>query len=199
MHGSVLVCAEDLGADGLVAFQHVGRRVAEGVVASGADDRDTGRETVEEGSGARRQAPVVRHFEDPDTSRRELRGDGLLRLPADVPGQDDRHVAPAQFENDRIVVADVLPFPIRQRGMLDDHVDAVDREPIVRLDGRPARATRRRRAAQVAECRRTGHGDAFPHVTWPEVPDERCEAADVVGVAVRDGGRVEPADAVVAQ
>ena len=36
-------------------------------------------------------------------------------------------------------------------------------------------------------------------VTRPEVPDERREAADVVGVAVRDGSRVEPADAVVAQ
>src|SRR5262245_51189065 len=101
-HGAVLVGTENLAADFVVALQHVRRGVSEGVVAAGAHDRDARREAIEEGSGARRQAAVMRHFQDSNSGWLEAGTDRLLRFAADVAGQDDRDVAPADLEDDRV-------------------------------------------------------------------------------------------------
>ena len=131
----------------------------------------------------------------------EEAGDGLLGLAADVAGQDDRDVAPEQFQDDRVVVADVLPFPVGKRRVADDHLDVVDREPIVRLESGPSGARARAAAARRTLAIGADRGTGMPSedLARPEVAHDRQEAADVIRVAVRDGGRIEAPDAVVTQ
>ena len=110
-----------------VAVQHLRHRVPEVVGPAGADDGDGRRQRADELRRARGQAAVVRHLHDPQRRGRNRRQQLAFDRPADVAGQHHRDVAPPQLEHDRVVVADLLPLPVRQLRMADDDLDAVDR------------------------------------------------------------------------
>ena len=119
---------------------------------------------------------------------------------ADVARQQHRHVAPAQLEHERVVVADLLPLPVGRRRMARGDLDAVDRR--ARSPRRRSPSARRRACAASRSARQrleARHRNAFPHLARPELAQDRRGAADVIGIAVRQREVVEPAEPGVAE
>ena len=147
-----------------VALQHRRRGVAEVVRPAGADDRDRGAERPQELRAARGQAAVVRHLDDAERRGRASAASVALDCPADVAGQQHRHVAPAQLEHDRVVVPHLLPLPVGRRRMPRHDLDAVDRRDGRRVDVRPPRPGRLRLPARSAVSGSNG-GTGIPSQT----------------------------------
>ena len=66
--------------------------------------------------------------------------EGALPFRADISGQDDRDITDADVEHDRVLVADPLSFPIRQRRMQNTYSHRSDTLLVTRLHGSPAQA-----------------------------------------------------------
>src|SRR5262245_53043701 len=137
---AVLVGPEYLRRKFPISLEYLARWVPESVAATDADDGDARTERLEEFARTRCQAPVVRHFEDAQPGARDAPEDRALSLPADVAGQDDRHVVPQKFEHQRVVVAHVLALPVWWPRMPYDHLHTVDRHEIAGLQVGPARS-----------------------------------------------------------
>src|SRR5437762_12836247 len=85
------------------------------VRARRAEDGDPRTEGAVELRRARCEAAVVRHFQDSERSGadggNEITFDGL----ADVACEDERDIAPAKLEHNRVVVAHTLALPVWRR------------------------------------------------------------------------------------
>ena len=86
------------------------------------------------------RAAVVRDLQDDGRQQVERRRAALLDFPADVAGQQHRHLAEAQLDDERVVVAHALALPVRRRRMMDAQLDAADLEPIAALQRAPGGA-----------------------------------------------------------
>src|SRR5438046_8583369 len=103
---TVPIGSKNLRANLLITSEDLGRRMPEVVRAARTEDGDPRMEGADELRRARCEAAVVRHFQDSERSGAdggdEITFDGL----ADVAREDERDVAPAKLEHNRIVVAD---------------------------------------------------------------------------------------------
>src|SRR5262249_12875469 len=146
-------------------------RMAEGVAAPGADDRDPRGERAQELWRARGEAPVMRDLEDPQRRWPEVMSDPQFDLAADVAGEHDGDIAPPELEHDGIVVANPLPFPIGTPRMLHRDPHIVQKNGVVFLDVRPAEPPIACGEVQRGERLERRNRDALPDV-------ERSEFAD---------------------
>ncbi len=197
--GAVPIGPEHVGAGGSVAVDHRRRGMAEAIRAANAHDGHTRRGRAHEGGAARRQAPVMRRADDPERHGRQGRRERPLGFPPDVPCQQHRHGAPAELDHQRIVVAHLLALPVGRGRMPHDQVDAVHDTPVAPHDGGPGNAERSRLGAKGRERLVARHGDPLPHLARAELPEDRREAAHVIGVAVGHHRVVEPPDPCLTQ
>ena len=112
---------------------------------------------------------------------------------ADVAGQDDRHVAQADLEHDRVFVADALAFPVGERRVEDAHLDVAEALASPACTVRQRDAVTRGRASPKARspaCGGTGH--ALPDRAGRRVLEHAAGAEDVVGIAVGQDQGVQP-------
>ena len=135
---------------------------------------------------------MVRDLEDDASGRRSsVRQEARSTSRADVTGQQDRDVAVAQLEHDRVVVADAPAFPVGRRRMQHPQLDAADLERSPRLHRAP-RGARARSASRAEPSMGTWFGTGTPPtLRGREIAQQRSSAAEVIGIAVRDGEIVE--------
>jgi len=196
---AVAVGAEDLGAGGAIAIEHVRRGVAEIISAPHAHDGGSRRDRAHKVASTGCEAAVVRHLHDPQPRRRYRGGQHAFRLLADVAGQQHRDVAPAKFDHDRIVVADALALPVRGPRMPHDDLNIVHYDAIADRHVRPLEAERVRLVAQRPQRLEARHRNAFPHFTRPELAQHGGGAANVIRIAVGQRDVTQAAEAGVAQ
>ena len=137
--------------------------MSEVVVPARTHDRDLRVDRMDELGGARREAAVVRDLDDAEARRQDRRGDLALGRAADVAGQQDRHIAPAQLEHQRIVVPDFLPLPVGDSRMPGRDLYAVDPSTVTRVHVCPAGTRGLRLEPQRRQRVEARHGYAFPH------------------------------------
>ena len=123
---SIAVGSKNLRTDVPVALEDFRCGVAEVIGPAGTEDGDAGLEGAQELWRAGCQAAVVRHFKDSQRSRVDVANQRALNSLADVAGHHERHVAPAQFEDDRVVVPDFLALPVRWCRMKHRDLEPVD-------------------------------------------------------------------------
>jgi len=75
----------------------------------------------------------MRNLDDAQRSWPKAARNLALDLGADVSREDNRDVAPPQFEHDGVVVARILAFPVGQRRMPDNYRYAVHKQRVVGL------------------------------------------------------------------
>jgi hypothetical protein len=76
--------------------------------------------------------------------------------------------------------------------MQDDHIDPIDLQSVVHPDVRPSRPSSQCGRSQHLQRFERWYGNAFPHVPRPELTYDRCRAANVIRIAVRQHHEVEP-------
>ena len=135
---------------------------------------------------------MVRDLDYPQWRLRNGIGQRSLGLAADVTGQEDRHLAPAELEHERIFVPHLLALPVLAAGVLRHDLHAVDLDVVAGVDVRPPRACRLRPGSNLCERVGARHRNPLPHLARPELADDRESAAHVVGVAVRQREPIEP-------
>ena len=170
-HFPITVGPKDLGPRSPVAIRHLWDRMPEVIRSPGADDGDLGIQCGNELGGARCQAAVVGHLHDAQSRSRNVRRDLSLYCPADVTGQQHRHVAPAELEDERVVVPNFLPLPVGRLRVMRNHLDVVDHRAAAGVDVGPPRPARLDRHAQHRQRLEARHRNPLPHLPRSEFLD----------------------------
>ena len=71
---------------------------------------------------------MVRDFQDAHAGRSQLRGNEAFDVGADVAGQEERDVVVNDLHHHRVVVANLLPLPLRRRRMQDADTGGASRD-----------------------------------------------------------------------
>src|SRR6266850_4459662 len=192
---TVPISSQDLGTDLFISIEHINRRMAEVVRAARAEDGDPRTEGADELRRARSETAVMRHFQDSERSGAdggdEITFDGL----ADVTCEDERDVAPAKLDHNRIVVADFLALPVGRRRMQDGDRHFIDPQVVAGGDVRPRETARIRGGVKDFQRLEARHGNAFPDMPRTEFLHDGARAADVIRIAMRQDEVVEATNA----
>ena len=144
--------------------------MAEAVGAAGTEDHEVGLEGVQQFRGAGRRTSVVRRFENRDRRGLQVRQHGCFAFLSDVTGQNDRHVPVSQLDDDGVVVADALAFPVGAWRVEDPYVDLRQTDVLAALDEPPFETGGLRIGDEIASGGVRRHGNAFPDRARPERP-----------------------------
>lgn len=195
LDGAVEVGPEDLGPGLPAPGQDVGAGEAVGVAFAGRDEHEPGSDSREEFRRGRRGAAVVSGFED---GRRESRArveERPLRIGPRVAHEEERHPPEPQPDDERTLVGGRA----LDRDGVERRVEDVDLDPALPGTGPPADPSPDDRRPQApAEGRHqplVRSRQPFPELSDPEVPGDRDEPAEMVGMGVREDQRVDPLDA----